>query len=159
MSTDYYEVLGVTPQTDAATIKATFRAIARENHPDLANARRWPPAEAARREKKLKQAAMAYSILSTPKFRAAYERERYQEARYKAQSARRHWNPKAPKTSGVPARWDGFNFEDMRGSSQRRAPAPRPKKPRQLQPDWRSFRELAAEAAERIICEMIMDML
>ena len=81
MSEDYYTTLGVPPTADGATIKARFRHIAKENHPDLGGARDWSRPEKALREKRMKQAAMAYSVLSNPGFRAQYDAERSMESR------------------------------------------------------------------------------
>ncbi len=157
---DYYQVLGVAPTATAAECKTNFRRIARANHPDLAGAQGWPPAEKATREKTLRRAAMAYSVLSNPEFRRAYDAERRATAYWHARQPRRgpRYNAKGPATGGVPARWDGFNFEDV-GGPRRPAPPPRKRKPKELKADWRSFRELAAEAAERVLCELILDML
>ena len=161
MSDDYYQVLGVAPSASVDECKASFRRIARANHPDLAGAQGWPLAEATRRERTLKKAAMAYSVLRDPSFRKEYDAERRATAYWHARQPRRGpaYNPKGPATQGVPARWEGFNFEDV-GGGPRRAPAPRrPRKPRELKADWRSFREMAADAAEQVLCELILEML
>jgi molecular chaperone DnaJ len=64
---DYYEVLGVSRQTDAAELKRAYRKLAVEHHPDR-NPNN-PEAEA-----KFKEAAEAYAILSDPEKRASYDR-------------------------------------------------------------------------------------
>jgi molecular chaperone DnaJ len=63
---DYYEVLGVTKDADAATIKKAFRALARTHHPDVNDS---PEAEA-----EFKEIAAAYEVLSDDGRRATYDR-------------------------------------------------------------------------------------
>lgn len=62
---DYYKVLGVARDADAETIKHAFKELARKYHPDVNKA-----PDAADR---FKQAAEAYSVLSDPQKRAAYD--------------------------------------------------------------------------------------
>lgn len=62
---DYYEVLGVSREADAKTIKDAFRKLALKYHPDR---NKTPEAEA-----KFKEIAEAYAILSDPKKRADYD--------------------------------------------------------------------------------------
>ena len=64
---DPYEVLGVPRDADEATIKKSFRRLARELHPDV-NAHD-PDAE-----EKFKEAAEAYEILNDAERRATYDR-------------------------------------------------------------------------------------
>jgi molecular chaperone DnaJ len=64
---DYYAALGVSPDASSQEIKAAFRRIARESHPD-AN-----PGDAAA-EERFRSAAEAYEVLSDPQRRAAYDR-------------------------------------------------------------------------------------
>ncbi|MDB5493666.1 MAG: molecular chaperone DnaJ [Phenylobacterium sp.] len=64
---DYYEILGVDRGCDEAGLKAAFRKLAMEHHPD----RNGGCEEAAGRFKELNE---AYSILSDPQKRAAYDR-------------------------------------------------------------------------------------
>lgn len=64
---DYYDVLGVPKTCTADEIKKAFRKIATENHPD-----RNPGNKEA--EEKMKEAAEAYSVLSDPEKRQAYDR-------------------------------------------------------------------------------------
>jgi molecular chaperone DnaJ len=67
MPRDPYEVLGVPKDADEAQIKKSFRALARELHPDVN--RHDPQAE-----EKFKEAAEAYEILSDADRRATYDR-------------------------------------------------------------------------------------
>ncbi len=64
---DYYEVLGVPRGADDQSIKSAYRKLALQYHPD-----RNPDNREA--EDKFKEAAEAYSVLSDPQKRAAYDR-------------------------------------------------------------------------------------
>jgi molecular chaperone DnaJ len=64
---DYYEILGVERGCDAAALKSAFRKLAMEHHPD----RNGGCEDAAARFKELNE---AYSVLSDPQKRAAYDR-------------------------------------------------------------------------------------
>lgn len=64
---DYYEILGVERGADEAALKSSFRKLAMEHHPD----RNGGCEEAAGRFKEINE---AYSILSDPQKRAAYDR-------------------------------------------------------------------------------------
>jgi molecular chaperone DnaJ len=67
---DYYEVLGVKRDVDLSGLKNAYRELAKKYHPD-----RNPEQEA---EDKFKEASEAYSILSDPQKRAAYDRYGHQ---------------------------------------------------------------------------------
>ncbi len=64
---DYYEVLGVDRGAEAATIKAAFRKLALQHHPD-----RNPGDTAA--EERFKEVAEAYEVLSDTDKRSRYDR-------------------------------------------------------------------------------------
>ena len=66
---DYYEVLGVSPDADEQAIRRAFYGLARDWHPDVADA---PDAEARFRE-----LAEAYSVLSKRESRVLYDRYGY----------------------------------------------------------------------------------
>jgi molecular chaperone DnaJ len=66
---DYYKVLGVPKDADAAAIKKAYRALARKNHPDANNSDKAS-------EAKFKQISEAYDVLSD-----ATKRKEYDEAR------------------------------------------------------------------------------
>jgi molecular chaperone DnaJ len=63
---DYYEVLGVSRNADAESIKKSYRKLALQYHPD-----RNPGDKAS--EEKFKEAAEAYAILSDPDKRTRYD--------------------------------------------------------------------------------------
>jgi molecular chaperone DnaJ len=67
---DYYEVLGVKRDVDISGLKNAYRELAKRYHPD-----RNPEQDA---EDKFKEASEAYSILSDPQKRAAYDRYGHQ---------------------------------------------------------------------------------
>jgi molecular chaperone DnaJ len=66
---DYYEILGVSRDADDDAIRRAFHALARDWHPDVADA---PDAEARFRE-----LAEAYSVLSKREARVLYDRYGY----------------------------------------------------------------------------------
>src|ERR1700744_2225833 len=67
MMRDYYEVLGVDRGCNDAALKSAFRKLAMEHHPD----RNGGCEEAAGRFKEINE---AYSVLSDPGKRQAYDR-------------------------------------------------------------------------------------
>src|SRR4051795_10503748 len=64
---DYYEILSVDRTADDQALKSAYRKLALQFHPD-----RNPNNKEA--EEKFKEAAEAYSVLSDPQKRAAYDR-------------------------------------------------------------------------------------
>lgn len=64
---DYYELLGVARGADDAAIKAAYRRMAKEFHPDRHGG-------CADREAKFKAVSQAYDVLKDPQKRAAYDR-------------------------------------------------------------------------------------
>lgn len=64
---DYYEVLGVTRDADAGAIKAAYRKLAMQYHPDR-------NAGCKENEGKFKAVSEAYDCLKDPQKRAAYDR-------------------------------------------------------------------------------------
>ena len=63
---DYYEVLGVPRDAEAAAIRRAYRALAREVHPDVSSD---PEADES-----FAEVAEAYAVLSKPERRALYDR-------------------------------------------------------------------------------------
>ncbi len=66
-SRDYYDILGVARNADAATIKSAYRKLAMQFHPD-----QNPGDKAA--EDKFKEINEAYAVLSDPEKRAQFDR-------------------------------------------------------------------------------------
>jgi len=66
MSSDLYDLLGVTRDADAETIKKAYRRLARQLHPDV------NPDPAT--QERFKEVSRAYEVLSDPQKRAAYDR-------------------------------------------------------------------------------------
>lgn len=63
---DYYDVLGVARDASDSDIKRAFRSLARELHPDVSTA--------ADAERRFREVAEAYEVLSDPERRATYDR-------------------------------------------------------------------------------------
>ena len=84
MEPDYYEILGVEPKTDIAIIKAQYRRLVRENHPDIAT-------DKVSAHAKIQEIIAAWSVLSHPT-----QRHEYDERRRRAQEPTR---PVAPSHS------------------------------------------------------------
>src|SRR5688572_21988484 len=66
-SRDYYEILGVSRDADADTIKKAYRKLAMQFHPD-----KNPGNQEA--EERFKEAAEAYNVLSDGDKKARYDR-------------------------------------------------------------------------------------
>src|SRR5688572_11870210 len=67
MNTDFYEVLGVARNADGAAIKAAYRKLAMQYHPDRNGG-------CKDNEAKFKAISQAYECLKDPRKRAAYDR-------------------------------------------------------------------------------------
>ena len=67
VESDYYETLGIQRGADDAAIKAAYRRLAKECHPDRHNG-------CAQQEARFKAISEAYDVLKDPQKRAAYDR-------------------------------------------------------------------------------------
>ncbi|MFD6443953.1 DnaJ C-terminal domain-containing protein [Promicromonospora sp. NPDC060204] len=65
MARDFYEVLGVGREADAAEIQRAYRRLARQNHPDVN--------KSSDAEERFKEIAEAYDVLSDPELRRRYD--------------------------------------------------------------------------------------
>jgi curved DNA-binding protein len=67
---DYYQILGVPADANLKAIKAAYRKMARQYHPDTQTDQSS--------DERMKQINEAYAVLSDSKKRAAYDRKRKQ---------------------------------------------------------------------------------
>lgn len=100
---DYYEILGVTRTATDVEIKAAYRKLAIQHHPD-----KNPDDHTA--EEKFKEAAEAYSVLSDAQKRAAYDRFGHSATGAGAGGA--GFNPGYSNIEDI---FDLFGFGDMFG--------------------------------------------
>lgn len=91
---DFYAVLGVPPDADDATIKKTYRKLARKMHPDQNQGD-------AKAEERFKEIGEAYAVLSDPE-----QRREYDAIRAMAHGGARF-------TAGGPGGAGGASFEDL----------------------------------------------
>lgn len=101
---DYYKILGVSKDADAAAIKKAYRKLAKDLHPD-ANA------GDKKIEEKFKEVSEAYDVVSDPKRRAEYDEARRYGAAGPMGGGRR--GPGGP--GGFPG-GQNVNVEDLFGS-------------------------------------------
>lgn len=106
---DYYEILGVARDCDEQALKGAYRKLALQYHPD-----RNPGDHAA--EESFKEAAEAYSVLSDPQKRAAYDRFGHQGV---AAAGGAGFDPSGfPDLGDILS--DVFGFGDIFGGSRQR---------------------------------------
>ncbi|MFN8615170.1 MAG: DnaJ C-terminal domain-containing protein [Vampirovibrionales bacterium] len=95
---NHYKTLGIPPNADAASIKAAYRKLARNAHPDL------NPDDSSATER-LKAINAAYDVLGNPDKRASYDRQ-YQSIQAKADQINPNKTPASPSSppaSGSPS--------------------------------------------------------
>ncbi|MCA6234658.1 MAG: DnaJ domain-containing protein, partial [Phenylobacterium sp.] len=107
---DYYEILGVPRGSDEAALKSAFRKLAMEHHPD----RNGGSEEASARFKEINE---AYSVLSDPKKRAAYD----QFGHAGVNGAQGGGGPGFTDINDIFSEVFGSAFGDMFGGGQRRS--------------------------------------
>jgi molecular chaperone DnaJ len=108
---DYYEVLGVGRDCDTPTLKSAYKKMAMKYHPD-----RNPNDQSA--EENFKEAAEAYSVLSDPQKRAAYDR--YGHRGLQGMGASQGFDPNT-FTDFSDILGDLFGMGDLFGNGQRRS--------------------------------------
>ena len=110
---DYYDILGVGRSATEQEIKSAYRQMALKHHPD-----RNPGDKKA--EEKFKEAAEAYSVLSDPQKRAAYDRYGHPGVSGAAASG---FDPNIfGDFSDILGDLFGFGFADLFGGGARRRP-------------------------------------
>jgi molecular chaperone DnaJ len=104
---DYYSILGVSRSAADKDIKATYRRLARQYHPDVN-----PGNKAA--EEHFKQINQAYEVLSDPEKRKKYDQygDGWEHADQYAEAARQQQQQQQQKQSG------GFRFNQQPGSEE-----------------------------------------
>lgn len=96
---DYYRILGVEADADAKKIKAAYRRMARENHPDTKPAR-----EKAAAEERIKEINEAHGVLGDPKKRAEYD-----QMRAAMREAMRQPKRRRTRSDASPQGFDGYS--------------------------------------------------
>jgi molecular chaperone DnaJ len=109
---DYYEVLGVPREADDQALKAAYRKLALKYHPDRNSGDKTA-------EEKFKEAAEAYSVLSDPQKRAAYDH--YGHAGLQAAGAAPGGFDPSVFADFSDILGDFFGFGDLFGGGQRRS--------------------------------------
>ena len=92
--TDYYAILGVSPQAAQSEIKRSYRRLARKYHPDL---------NQQARDTYIKHLNEAYGILGDSAKRAAYDQQRLlaEKQRKAAREASRQQQEQAKQEPGM----------------------------------------------------------
>jgi len=102
---DYYRVLGVPPAANTDELKKAFRKLARKYHPDLS---REPDAE-----NRMKEVNEAFSVLSDPLKRAAYDERSRKPARQASSGGR------GRQSEFKPPPWQsGFSYAHGKAASE-----------------------------------------
>ena len=98
---DYYEVLGVNKNADAATIKKAYRKLAKKYHPDTNK-------ENPQAEQKFKEVTEAYSVLSDPE-----KKKQYDQFGHAAFDGEPFWQKSGPGGTYQEYHFTGGNMDDM----------------------------------------------
>jgi molecular chaperone DnaJ len=106
---DYYEVLGLGRDADEQQLKSAYRRMAMEHHPD-----RNPDNHQA--EERFKECAEAYSVLSDPQKRSAYDRFGHQAVQGSGGGG---FDPSSVDLSDILGEF--FGLGDMFGGGRRRS--------------------------------------
>ena len=104
---DYYKVLGVAEDADLKTIKTAYRKLARKYHPDVSDEHDA--------EKRFKEVAEAYEVLSDETKRAEYEQLRKYGRGGQSFEPPPGWQSKAGRSHGSQSDFSDF-FENIFGS-------------------------------------------
>ncbi len=139
---DYYEVLGVPRDASVADIKAAYRRLAVQYHPD-----RNPDNPEA--EERFKEASEAYAVLSDADQRARYDRFGHQGMEGQGPSG---FDPSAfGDFADILGDLFGFGFGDVFGSRRRGARSSGPRRGHDLQYTLPMTLEEAARGIERSV--------
>lgn len=98
---DYYEVLGVDKNADAAAIKKAYRKLAKKYHPDTNK-------ENPQAEQKFKEVTEAYSVLSDPE-----KKKQYDQFGHAAFDGEPFWQKSGPGGTYQEYHFTGGNMDDM----------------------------------------------
>ncbi len=155
-----YRILGIEKDATAREVKAAFRAIARDNHPDRAQARGWSKREAAEREQTFKKAQAAYAVLADPKQRQGYD-STLDAIRWSFLAARRgHKRPKQRARPDPAPPFDGINVEDVTAAvtsqAHRRRQLRLEEGRRTYQTKQAAFRAAVEKATEELLAEVML---
>ena len=137
-------MLDVRHDASADEIKARWRELAREHHPDRAGA---DSVERDRLTTRMARINAAYDVLSDPVRRARYDatpharRERYAEGRPPGVTDEEVGPPPPPPTRPVTARFDFSSSFKPRNSATIRQPGRRTTLSGQPPVDWREYRQ------------------
>lgn len=107
---DYYEILGVPRDASPDDLKAAFRRLARQYHPDVN--------KEADAEERFKEINEAYQVLSDPQKRTHYDRLGSSYSQWQSNGAPGNFNWSDFFTGGQPGgsvRVDASNLEDLFG--------------------------------------------
>ena len=110
----YYDVLGVSRESDEKVIRQAYRRLARQCHPDV------NPGD-GEAEAKFKQINEAYEVLSDPEKRTKYDKygddwkhaDELDKARAQGRGDFTYWFSGSPDFGGQTGGFSGGGFEDM----------------------------------------------